>query len=353
MEFLNWTILGNTIRSWGLAVGMAALAMLGLQTVRRVVVQRLSALAERTRTEIDDLIVRLMVKTHVSVQLILSAYVGTFALDLPARFTIWIGTVVLIAVLIQIGLWGDGLITFALARYAKQRTPQDGARATTVRAASFVLRLALFTIVLLLALDNIPGVEVTTLIAGLGVGGIAVALAVQNILADLFASLSITLDQPFVIGDFIIVGDYLGTVEHIGLKTTRLRSLSGEQIIMANSDLLNSRIRNYKRMGERRAVFSIGVTYQTPHDKLEKIPSMIRQIVEAQDNTRFDRAHFKAFGDFSLNFEVVYYVLDPDYNLYMDIQQAINLALYERFAKEGVEFAYPTQMLYLAKESAA
>jgi small-conductance mechanosensitive channel len=144
------------------------------------------------------------------------------------------------------------------------------------------------------------------LIASLGVGSIAVALAVQNILADLFASLSIALDQPFVIGDFIIVDDYLGTVENIGLKTTRVRSLSGEQLIFANNDLLNSRIRNYKRMGERRVVFSFCVTYQTPYAKLRMIPELIQNIIEANPDTRFDRAHFRAFGDSALNFEVVY-----------------------------------------------
>ncbi len=177
---------------------------------------------------------------------------------------------------------------------------------------------------LLLALDNL-GVDVTALVAGLGVGGIAVALAVQSILGDLFASLSIVLDKPFVIGDFIIVGDLLGTVENVGIKTTRVRSLSGEQLIFSNADLLNSRIRNYGRMYERRVVFTVGVTYDTPRHKLE---------------------------DFSLDFETVYYVQDPAYNLYMDIQQAINLELYQRFADEGIEFAYPTQTLFLAKETA-
>jgi len=178
-----------------------------------------------------------------------------------------------------------------------------------------------------------------------------VALAVQNILADLFASLSIALDQPFVIGDFIIVGDYLGTVENIGLKTTRVRSLSGEQLIFANNDLLNSRIRNYKRMGERRVVFSFGVTYQTAYDKLKTIPGVVQDIIESYENTRFDRAHFSEFGDFSLAFEVVYFVRSPDYNEYMDIQQGINLALVEHFEQEGIEFAYPTQTLFVRQEA--
>jgi len=169
------------------------------------------------------------------------------------------------------------------------------------------------------------------------------------VLGDLFASISIVLDKPFVIGDFIIVGDMLGTVEHIGIKTTRVRSLFGEQLIFSNNDLLNSRIRNYKRMDERRIVFSIGVVYQTPYEKLSAIPGMVREIVEAQEQTRFDRAHFSKFGDFALIYEIVYYVKIPDYNAYMDIQEAINLEIYRKFQEQGIEFAYPTQTVFVAK----
>jgi small-conductance mechanosensitive channel len=172
----------------------------------------------------------------------------------------------------------------------------------------------------------------------------------QNVLGDLFASLSIVLDKPFVLGDFLIVDEHLGNVEHIGLKTTRVRSLWGEQLIFSNSDLLNSRIRNLGRMQERRTVFALGVTYQTPREKLTRIPGILREAVEAQEKTRFDRSHFKAYGDFSLNFETVYYVTVADYNAYMDVQQAINLRIHERFEEEGIEFAYPTQTLFLVRQ---
>lgn len=207
----------------------------------------------------------------------------------------------------------------------------------------------LWSVIVLLTLDNL-GFDVTALVAGLGIGGVAVALAVQKILGDLFASLSIVLDKPFVIGDFIIVGEHLGTVEHIGLKTTRIRSLSGEQLIFSNSDLLGSRIRNFKRMYERRVVFTIGVVYQTPLEKLALIPSIIREIIESQKPVRFDRSHFKEYGAFSLNFETVYWVQNPDFNTYMDIHQAINLEIYRRFTREGIEFAYPTQTLFINRE---
>jgi small-conductance mechanosensitive channel len=178
---------------------------------------------------------------------------------------------------------------------------------------------------------------------------VAVALSVQNILGDLFASLSIILDKPFVIGDFLIIDDYMGSVEYVGLKTTRVRSLSGEQLIFSNSDLLKSRIRNYGRMFERRVVFSIGVTYDTSREKLRRIPGIIREAIEAEDKTRFDRSHFMNYGDYSLQFETVYYVLSADYNSYMDIQQAIYFAIHEAFEQEGIEFAYPTQTLFVTQ----
>jgi len=215
---------------------------------------------------------------------------------------------------------------------------------TIFNAIGFVSRIVIWSLVVLLALDN-AGIDVTALVAGLGVGGVAVALAVQNILGDLFASLSIVFDKPFAVGDFLIIDSYMGSVEYVGLKTTRLRSLSGEQRVFSNSDLLGSRIRNYGRMYERRVSFDIGVTYQTPRDKLRMIPEILREAIESQKQTRFDRSHFKAYGDSSLLFETVYYVGVPDYNIYMDIQQAVNLRVHERFEEEGVEFAYPTRTL--------
>jgi small-conductance mechanosensitive channel len=258
---------------------------------------------------------------------------------------LWKTTV--IATLIQAGIWVSTAMQIWLENYRKEEA--DGGHRMTMNALSFIGRLVLWATILLLILDNL-GIDVTALVAGLGIGGVAVALAVQNILGDLFSSLSIVLDKPFVLGDFVIVGDLMGSVEHIGIKTTRVRSLSGEQLVFSNTDLLTSRIRNFGRMMERRVVFKVGVTYQTPPEKLEAVPGIIRNAIEALDKTRFDRSHFSAFGDFSLDFETVYYVLSPDYNLYMDIQQAINLEIFRRFADQGIEFAYPTQTLFLEKE---
>jgi len=200
----------------------------------------------------------------------------------------------------------------------------------------------------LLILDNF-GVNITGLVAGLGIGGIAVALAVQNILGDLLASLSIVLDKPFVIGDFIVVDSLSGTIEHIGLKTTRIRSLNGEQLIFSNNDLLKSRIRNFKRMSERRVVFHLGVVYQTSLEQLKIIKKIVAEIIEKRQKVRFDRVHFKEYSSSSLIYEVVYYVSSPDFNVYMDIQETINLEILQRFQEEKIEFAYPTQTLYVQK----
>jgi small-conductance mechanosensitive channel len=259
----------------------------------------------------------------------------------------WFRVAAFMALLVQGAIWGDALIDFWLADFREEHGAEVD-RVTTVGAVSFVFRLMLYALVLILALDNIPGVEVTALVGSLGIGGIAVALAVQSILGDLFASLSIALDKPFVIGDFIEVGNESGTVEQVGLKTTRLRRLSGEQLVVGNNDLLNSRIRNFGRMGERRVVFTIGVAGETPHDTLKRIPDIMREVIEAQPQVRFARAHFSSIGDSSLNYEVVYYILDPDYDLYMDVQQAINLAIVQRFAQEGIQIPYPTQTVYVA-----
>ena len=251
-----------------------------------------------------------------------------------------------IAVVVQLAIWVNRALSAYISNYQEVRKEENPGGVSIVERLSFLFRLLIWSVALLLVDDNL-GYDITALVAGLGISGIAVALAVQNILGDLFASLSIVLDKPFVIGDFIIVGDLMGVVERVGLKTTRVRSLSGEQLIFSNSDLLNSRVRNFKRMEERRVPFAFGVLYQTSPEDLELIPELIREIIEGIDNTRFDRAHFKGFGASSYDFEVVYYVHTPDYNVFMDIQQQINLAICRGFAARGIEFAYPTRTLYI------
>ncbi len=351
MEFLNQTLYGNTLQTWAIALGVAAAVFVALRLIEEVLIVWIEKITKRTKTQWDDLVVHALRGTKSIFLLIVALFAGAIVLDLPDAVGGIIRTVTIIAVLVQGGMWISAGLMFWIHSHREKLVEEDAASAMTINAIGFVVRLALWSVVLLLALDNL-GVDVTALVAGLGVGGIAVALAVQNILGDLFASLSIVLDKPFVIGDFIIVGELPGTVENIGVKTTRVRALSGEQLVFSNADLLSSRIRNYGRMYERRVPFTIGVTYETSRDNLAKIPTIVREAVESQENTRFDRCHFKSYGDFSLNFETVYHVQDPSYNVYMDIQQAINLKLHERFEAEGIEFAYPTQTLFVVKQDA-
>lgn len=346
--WVNYDFYENSVLRWLIALVVAILAFFVLRVVQRILQRRARSIADATTTRIDDGLVQTLEATKMWFLLIISLYFGSLVLILQPEVRRVAESVAIITLLLQAAFWGSVLLEFALRRYTQDRLKHDAAAATTISAMNFIGKIVLWALVLILALDNM-GIDVTAMVAGLGVGGIAVALAAQNILGDLFASLSIVFDKPFVLGDFIIVGEHMGSVEKIGLKTTRLRSLSGEQLIFANNDLLQSRIRNYKRMFERRIVFTLGVTYETPLEKLELISGMIREVVESHEQVRFDRAHFKAYGDFSLNFEVVYYVLVPDYNQYMDIQQSINLKLFRRFAEEEIEFAYPTQRLLLER----
>jgi small-conductance mechanosensitive channel len=349
MEVLKTVYYSNPLWMWLLAVAIVLFAWFVLRVLMRRLVRHLRRVTAKTPGRFDDMLVELLAKTRFLFILVVAIYAGSLILVLPDAAERALRALFVLALLIQAGFWGDGVATFWIRRTATRKMEADAATATSLTALGFVAKVVIWAIVVLLALDNF-GIDITALVAGLGIGGIAIALAVQNILGDLFASLSIIVDKPFVIGDFIIVGDLMGTVERIGLKTTRVRSLSGEQIIFSNSDLLGSRVRNYKRMYERRVVFPFGVTYQTPPDVLESIPKTVRNIIEDQPGVRFDRCHFRSFGDFSLDFETVYYVLDPDYNVYMDRQQAINLGIARAFEAQGIEFAYPTQTLYVARE---
>jgi len=339
----------NPIYDWLVGISITVGVYLVMRLGKAIAQRRLEKLAKKTVTHWDDLIVVLMDRIRGWFLLILAVYAGSMMLTLPSSVSDFIKKGVLVILLFQLALIGSRTIKFLIEHYRRQKLESNAAAVTTLSSVGFVLKILLWFILLLVALDTF-GINVTALVAGLGVSGIAVALAVQNILGDLFASFSIVLDKPFVIGDFIIVGDFLGTVEYVGLKTTRIRSLSGEQLVFSNGDLLKSRIRNFKRMYERRVVFTIGVLYQTPYERLIEIPKMIQGIVESQSQVRFDRAHFKEYGAYSLNFEIVYWIQNPDYNVYMDIQQTINLSIFKQFEEKGIEFAYPTQTLFVQKD---
>lgn len=346
IELLDRVWYANTLRQWLIALAVLGGVFVAFSLLRRVLVRRLGVLAARSSTRVDDVGVDLVRRTRAYFLFAVALYAASRFLVLTEQARGVIQLLMVGVVLLQAGRWGNGLIAFGVEQYLRRSGDADGGARATVQAVGYAARFALWSILLITALGAF-GIDVTALITGLGIGGIAIALAVQNILGDLFAALAIVLDKPFVVGDFIIVDNVLGTVEHVGLKTTRIRSLGGEQIIVSNNDLLKSRIRNYKRMEQRRIVFTLDVTYDTPPELVARVPTIIREVIEQQSLTRFDRSHFLAFADSALRVETVYWVLDPDFNKYADIQHAINVELLRRFAAERIKFAFPSRTVYV------
>lgn len=346
MFFLKTSLFGNPIADWiEAAVLLIALTFLSIIT-KKILARRFKSAAERKPNGFREIAREIIGRTRSPVLFLVALFLAGWTLKLSGRSNEILYGIALAAIFVQIGIWGSYLIQTRLHRFMNRRVEGPGGQAGLAIMILFG-RIILWISILLLILQNL-GVNVTTLIASLGIGGIAIGLATQNILSDLFASLSILLDRPFEAGHFIIVDNYMGTVEKVGLKTTRIRSVNGELLVFGNNDLLKSRIRNFANFQERRVVFTLGVLYDTPAEKLREIPGMIRRIIEDTGNTRFDRAHFKAFGDFSLNFEVVYFVLSADYVLYMDVKEKINLEIIAAFEREGIGFAFPTRTVHIA-----
>lgn len=340
----------NPLSAWLIALAIAVGALLVLGAVRRIVVSRVRRLSERTTNQWDDIVADVLDSTKMLIIFAAALAAASTTLELADRVRGIVGQVVVILLILQVGFWAASAARTLLRRYREEKLEDDPSAATMVGVLTFIIYVVIWAGVVLFALDNL-GVDITALVAGLGIGGVAIALALQSVLGDLFASLAIVLDKPFILGDFVKVGDMVGTVENIGLKTTRVRALSGEQLVFSNSDLLSSRLQNFGRMFERRIVFTLGVTYQTPREKLAGIPELIREAIEAQEGVRFDRSHLSGYGDFSINFESVWFVLTPDFTTYMDRQQAIYLAIHEAFESREIEFAYPTQTLFLERSA--
>ena len=349
LKIMEQVFFGNRILDYIIALVTLSVSLLFVKIVIRYFIRRLKKLAEKTTTTFDDFLIKILENIALPALYISCFYVSLKTLKLPSGAGALINALEMViatffAARIVVMLAGWGINTY-LAK--KQQDP------TVVRSLDGMLwavKILIWVLAVVILLDNL-GYKVSTLIAGLGIGGIAVAIAAQALLKDFFSYFSIVFDHPFKIGDFIIIGDFRGIVEYIGIKTTRIRSLGGEQVIFSNTDLTDSRVRNYRLMEKRRVLFRIGVTYQTSLKQLKEIPKIIENIIKSTKDTVFDRAHFFSYGDFSLIFEIVYFVIGPDYNKYMDIQQEINFAIKEEFEKRGIEFAYPTQTLYIHKES--
>jgi small-conductance mechanosensitive channel len=342
-DIWNLPLLWNTAGRWSLAI-LAFLVTFTLLPIAKSFIEVKRRRWIEAGIEMPpavELLARLVHRTHKLFLWVLAVFLACSLLSLPLGFRRAVEIAFIVTFWGQVGLWAMEAVEFALERRGARDGVADARQSGSLQIILFVAGLIVWTLAFLLALDNL-GVEIAPLLAGLGIGGIAVALAVQTVLGDLLASMSIALDKPFAIGDFLMIDAFMGTVEHIGVKSTRLRSLSGEQIVMSNADLLRSRVRNFGRMRERRVAMTLGVTYDTKREALRAIPAAMRDIVNAQSQTRFDRCHFLSYGVSALQFELVFFVTNPDYNAYADIQQSINLAILDCFDAMGVEFAFPT-----------
>ncbi|MEM1242050.1 MAG: mechanosensitive ion channel family protein [Cyanobacteria bacterium P01_H01_bin.26] len=344
-NILQITFLDNTVADYGIALIGIGVGVAIAHLLKRLILYRLKQWAKRTTTSLDDQLIHLVERPTLWLLYLASGYLSLQNLTLSNTVDELLRVVgVVLATLLLLQLVGS-VAEYGLRIYGFIHRNQPNMR-QSLNALIPAIRVVLWAVGVVFVLDNL-GFDISAVVTGLGIGGVAIALASQGILQDLFSYFSILLDRPFEIGDFIVVGDMAGTVEHVGIKTTRFQSIDGEQLILANTDLTASRIQNFQRMAQRRIEFNLGVTYETGMAQLEQIPEIIRQAIDATPQATFDRAHFASFGDFSLNYEVVYLVETNDYTIYRDAQQQINFAVKKQFDQAGIEFAYPTQVLYL------
>ena len=331
------------MREYLIALAIFILAVIALKIFKQVVIARIKKLADHTKTELDDLLIKTIDSVGWPFYLFFSLYFAFRFIVIPGILERIVFYLLLIVGIYYVVKSVQKIIDYGFHKIIEKK--QDPA---TVNLLSKITKIVLWGIAIIIILQNL-GYNISALAAGLGIGGLAIAFAIQNILGDIFASFSIYFDRPFQIGDFIIVGEDIGTVKKIGIKSTRIQTLQGEELVISNKELTESRIHNYKRMEKRRIVFAFGVIYETPAEKLKEIPDIVKNIINSVNLAETDRIHFSKFGDFSLDFEVVYYLNSSDYNQYMDTQQQINLAIKQEFEKEKIEFAYPTQTIFINK----
>ncbi|MBN8576036.1 MAG: mechanosensitive ion channel family protein [Cytophagales bacterium] len=346
-ELLEQTYYGNSVQNYLEAVAIIVGGLLLLRLFRKRLLAQARRWAEKTETKWDDYLVKGLEKFGLPIFNFVVIYIGLSYLTLPERADKLVHNALGVVFTFYAIRLLSAFIRLLLESFIKNQ-PEGAEKLKQLNGIMLIINVVIWGIGLLFLFDNL-GYDVTAIIAGLGIGGIAIALAAQNILGDLFNYFVIFFDRPFEVGDYITVDDKKGTVEYIGIKTTRLISAGGEQLAFANSDLTKSRIHNFKRMNRRRIVFSIGVVYNTPAEQLARIPAIIEQIIKTQPLATFDRAHFARFGAYSLDYEIVYFVEAPDYISYMNVQQEINLSLFKTFADAGIEFAFPTQTVLVAK----
>ncbi len=349
-DILQLTYFGNTVKQYAISAGVIVGGIILITIIKAIVISRIESFAEKTETTVDEFLARIIRRTVIPIAFFFLIYYSTTNI---LKVTESVGKALHVFFILGITFFsirlGTSSIKYMMTRYLSgkgERDEEDIKR--NVRSVSTLINIVVWSIGVIFLLDNL-GFEISAVVAGLGIGGVAMALASQSILGDLFSYFVIFFDRPIKIGDFIMVDDKLGTVDRIGIKTTRIKSLRGELLVFSNTDLTNSRVHNFKEMASRRVAFKFGVVYQTPAAKMKQIPGMVKDIIEITEFATFDRAHFYEYGDSSLNFEVVYYVEGPDYNRYMDVQQAIVMGIFEAFEKNGIVFAYPTRTVYIEK----
>ena len=348
-DLLSRTYFDNTVRTYLYTLGGVLLGMLILRLFRKTILRALQRWAGKTETHIDDFIINGVEQSGMPILNFIILYFGINSLTLSEKAETYVHGAFVVVIVYYVVKLVSSTVLMLLQTYVGR---QEGGELKVKQLGGIMLliNLLIWACGALLILDNL-GYDVTAIIAGLGIGGIAIALAAQNILGDLFNYFVIFFDQPFELNDFIVVGDKAGTVEYIGIKTTRVKSLSGEQLVFSNTDLTNSRIHNFKRMKRRRISFKLGVVYETSLEKLKEIPAIIKKIIDAQDQATLDRVNFLSYGNFSLDYEIIYFVESPDFNFYALTQEQINLKIFEAFKASEIEFAYPSQTIFLAKTS--
>jgi len=347
---LQYEFLGNTLAQYLTAVAVFLLVFTALKLFKVEILRRLRKLAKKTKSDFDDLLIEILYSIGNPFYLLVAVGIALQYIQQPSVLKVvgyWIAFgVIVYSVVRAVG----SIIDYLFERVVKKRLEEgEQLDPSVVQLLGKVLKGVIWVVAILLVAQNL-GFNITALIAGLGIGGIAVALALQGVLSDMFASFSIYFDKPFQTGDFIIIGDDMGTVKHIGIKSTRIETLEGQELVMSNKVLTEARIQNYRGFKKRRMTFSFGIKYETPTEKVRAIPQMVRDIIGNIELAEIQRIHFTDFGDFSLNFGAVYYITSGDFTVHKDIQHEINLALKEKFEKEGIEFAYPTQTLFVHKQ---
>lgn len=348
-DFLLRDYSGNTVREYLIALGIFVGCLFFLKLFSLLILRRLRHWAEKTKNTLDDFIIAFFSKTVMPLLYLASFYFSVHHLKLHTLNSRYmrIGYAIIITIVAVRGLLS--IIHYLLIKIVTRNEGDEAdLREKQLKGFLTLVDLVVWIISLVFLLDNLK-YNVTTLVAGLGVSGIAIAIAAQAILGDFFAYFVIFFDRPFNIGDFIEVDDKTGTIEYIGFKSTRIRTLMGDQLIVSNKDLTNARMHNYKKMERRRMLFTLGVTYQTAPGQLEAIPKIVEGVIQSVKNITFDRGHFVKFGDSSLVFEFVYYVESQDYTLHINALHEVNLKIYKTFAEKGIHFAYPTQSVYIQK----